>query len=445
MKRRLVLILILLNTVFKISAQSAPWTLRLSSNVELRTLKLTSKADREENGLGGANIALYQGDKLIKTIRSSGSGDFTIDVPANGEYMLIVSYGDCNAKKFSVNTMGVPADIGTNNFKPSFGIGGFLMAKPLPGINYGILAQPLVKVKWIGDRKKFDHDEGYTDKILDGLGKVAEQENDLIEKFIDAAKAGDDALKKNNCPLAKTNYEKALSLIPGEQYPKDQLVKVGLCLKEKDDEAKKVAEEVAAKAAAEKAAADKIAADKVAKEKAEADKVAKEKAEKEKAAADKVAADKLAKEKAETDKLAKEKAEKEKTEADRLAKEKAIADKAQADKLAAENAEKEKVEAERLAKEKAAADKVAADKLAKEKAETDKLAKEKAEKEKTEADRIAKEKTLTDKAAADKAASEKGAADKLAAEKAQKDKVAADKAAADKAAADRVAKEKAAV
>ena len=202
MKRYLFLVAGLVCSVSLGLAQG--WFLQLSSNVELRTMKLSNKVERDEKGLGGANIALFQGDKLVKTVKSSGSGDFTIDVPANGDFVLVVSYGDCNAKKFSVNTIGVPPDIGTDNFRPTFGIGGFLMAKPIHSINYGILAQPLVKVKWIADRKKFDHDEGYTDQILDGLGKLAETENVVIEKFVESNKAGDDALKKNDCPDRKS-------------------------------------------------------------------------------------------------------------------------------------------------------------------------------------------------------------------------------------------------
>ena len=136
MKKYLYLIIITVGFVYNAFGQTVAWSLKLSSNVELRTLKLSNKVERNENGLGGANISLYQGEKLVKTIRSSGSGDFTIDVPGNGDFMLVVSFGDCNAKKFSVNTMGVPPDIGTENFKPSFGIGGFLMSRPLPGMEF---------------------------------------------------------------------------------------------------------------------------------------------------------------------------------------------------------------------------------------------------------------------------------------------------------------------
>src|SRR5574343_176828 len=80
------------------------WSVKISSNVELRTWKLTTKADKEEKSLLCASITLYQG---------------------------------CNAKKFSIVTTGVPQELQNDpSWKPSFSIGGFVMAKPFPGIDY---------------------------------------------------------------------------------------------------------------------------------------------------------------------------------------------------------------------------------------------------------------------------------------------------------------------
>lgn len=394
------------------------WSLQLSSTVDLRSWKLTSKSDKNEKGLGGATIELYQGSTVVKQVRTDPEGDFVIDVPANGEYMLVVSYLTCNPKRFYISTKGVPADIANDNFKPTFGIGGFVMAEAFPGIDYSLLNQPLVRITWVADRKKFDHDAMYTDQMLKGLMAIAKAENDLVEKFTSANKAGDDALRKNDCPLAKTSYEKALGLIPKEIYPRDQLVKVGECLKAKDEAAKKAQEEAEAKAKAEAEAKAKAEADKLAKQKAEAE----------------------AKTKAEEERLAKEKAEKEKAEAEKLAKEKAAADKAKAEAEAKAKAEEEKAakakseagkkEADKLGKEKEAAEKAEAEakakteakakadneKLAKQKAESE--AKAKAEAEKKETEKLAKEKDAADKAKADAEAKAKAEEEKLAKQKA---------------------------
>src|SRR5438445_321257 len=104
------------------------------------------------------------------------------------------------------------------------------------------------------------------------VSRIYAAEDALFQNFCSTNKAGDVALAKPDCPLAKTLYEKALTIIPGEPYPAEQLIKVGLCLKEKEEAAKKAAEASAAKAEAEKLAAEKAAADKLAKEKEAADK-----------------------------------------------------------------------------------------------------------------------------------------------------------------------------
>ncbi|MBI2721028.1 MAG: hypothetical protein HYX39_02520 [Bacteroidetes bacterium] len=385
------------------SLTQAQWFLRLSSNVELRTWKLTSKTEKEQKGVSGATISLYKSGSMVSQLTSEANGNFSIDVPADGDFMLVVSYPGCNTKKFSISTVGVPDEVGKDKFKPGFAIGGIIMAKAFPGVDYSALQQPLVKILYFPGGKKFDDDDNHTNQVLGQMVKISESENALISRFTSTNKIGDMALEKGDCPTAKINYEKAKAMIPNEPYPIEQLAKVALCLKEKEELAKKAAEEAAGKDAAAKAAAEKALAEKAAADKALADKAQADKAEAEKTLAEKAAKEKELAAKAEAEKLAKEKAAAEKESADKLAKEKEAAAKAEAEKSAAE-----KATAEKIAKEKAAAEKV----------EADKLAKEKSAAEKAEADKLAKEKAIADKADADKLKAEKAAADKMAKEKA---------------------------
>ena len=238
------------------AAVAQNWKLKLSSNVELRTWKLTSKAEKEEKALGGASIKLLTGSNVVSEVSSKPNGDFSIEVPANGDYMLEVSYAGCNTKRFAISTRDVPEKVANDNFNPSYSIGGFIMAKPLPGIDYSPLKNPLLKVAYQDRSQKFDSDDGVTERGLKTVSKIADMENDLVSKFCDLNKAGDAALSKNDCPLAKSNYEKAIALIPGEQYPAGQLIKVGDCLKQKDtpkDADKKAIDDAVAKAKADKA------------------------------------------------------------------------------------------------------------------------------------------------------------------------------------------------
>lgn len=375
-----------------LSAQE--WSLKLRSSVELRTFKLTNKVDVSEEKLAGATITLSKGATTISQMQSDGSGDFVIDVPANGDYVLTVSYSGCNPKKFAISTMGVPEELAKDNYKPTFGIEGVIMAKAFPSINYSVLQQPLARIIYTRNGKKFDDDDVYTNQMLTELTRIRESENVLMNNFTSTNNTGDVALNKGDCPLAKISYEKALTIIPGERYPSDQLLKVGDCLKQKELADKKAADE--AKLAAEKLEAERLAKEKAAQEKLERDKLAKE------------ASDKAAIEAAE--KVAQEAANKAaQAEAEKTQKAKLAAEKAETERLAKEKAAQEKLERDKLAKE--ASDKAAI--VAAEKAAQEVAAKAtKAESEKAQKDKLAKEKLEADKIA--KAAAEKAAQDKVA-------------------------------
>ena len=482
---------------------SQSWYLELSSRVELRTWKLTTKAEKNEDGIGGAMVTLTQNDKVIKKINTDPNGDFIIQIPPNGEFILTISYKDCVPKKVIVSTKGVPPDVGEDNFRPSYPMYGVIMAKPFPGIDYSGINQPIVKVQYFSNGRVFDKDESYTDHMFSILKKISDAENALIDKFCSTNRDGDKALAKPDCPKAKELYNQAIATIPGENYPVEQLKKVGDCLNAKEAEAKAKAEQEAkakaeaeAKAKAEQEALAKKEAEAKAKAEAEAkakaeasakaESDAKAKAEQEalakKEAEAKAKAENEAKAKAEAEAKAKAEASaKAESDAKAKAEQEALAKKEAEAKAKAENEAKAKGEAEAKAKAEASAKaeqealakkeadaKVKAESEAKAKAESDSkakadaeaLAKKPAEEVKTkseadlkaEADAKAKAeadaKALADKAAADKAAAEKALADKAAADKSAKEKALADKAAADKAAkekalADKLAKEKA--
>src|ERR1700741_642891 len=212
--------------------QNNQWTLTIKSKVELRTFKLTNKADISEVGLSGGTIALYKGSSVVTQVQSDGSGNFELEVPPNGDFILAVSYSGCNTKRFSINTTGVPDNIVRDKYHPGFAIEGVIMAKAFPTINYSLLQQPLVKIAFTSKGNKFDDDEFYTNQMLAQIGQIRGAENALIERFVTTNAQGDEALKKPDCPLAKSLYEKAMTILPGEQYPVGQLALVGKCLKD---------------------------------------------------------------------------------------------------------------------------------------------------------------------------------------------------------------------
>lgn len=303
---------------------SQNWSLELKSYVEFRTWSLTTKAVSKETQLQGATIKLFQNGTLVSQVTSDADGEFTLMVPPNGEYTGEVSYPGCNTKRFSVSTTGVPPNVGTDDYKATHTVkGGFVMVKPYPSIDYTNLNQSLIKIAYLPSLKNFDDVPEATDQGLKLVGEVYNQENILFEKFCAKNREGDAALKIPDCPLARKLYNEAIAIIPNEEYPVEQLKKVGACLEEMEvkakakEKAKLEQEEKDKQKAAEK---EKAAADKLAKEEAEKEKVKqKEIADKEKAKAKQNETPPPVKKKPEEDEEAKKK---KKAEDDELARKK---------------------------------------------------------------------------------------------------------------------------
>ena len=253
-------------------------------------------------------------------------------------------------------------------------------------------------------------------KALADIAKKEKEYTDLLSK-------ANNELGTNKFDEAIASFEKASSVKPAEQAPKDGIEKA-----KKGIELAKQASEEAERLEKEKAEAEAAEAER--KRVAEAEKLAKEKEEKEKEAArllvEKEQAEKDAAEKA---RLAKEEQDKkDAAEKERLAKEAAA--NAEAQRL---KAEQDKEDAKRKADELAQLNK---DKAAKEAADKLKREKDEAARKAADADRLAKENAEKERKAKEAAANElakQEAAKKAADAQALLDKERAAKEAADKA------------
>ena len=252
----------LLTLVCTLLSNAQEWSLKLSSNVELRTWRLSTKPEKDEKSVQGALIVLYKGENRISETTSDLNGDFVINIPATGEFILKISYGSCNIKKFYVSTNGIPEKVGKDNYKPTVTIGGFIMSEPIPGVDYIGLSEPLVKVEYKSGGQNFDKDDAVTNKGINIISNINNAENIIIDKFCNNNKLGDEAMKKKRCPQAKEYYLKAMSLLPKESYPIEQLKKAENCIEDK-----KADDEMAAALTAKKAETAKLALDKTIKEK----------------------------------------------------------------------------------------------------------------------------------------------------------------------------------
>ena len=192
-------------------------SLKLKSKVELRSWQLTSQAIKKESFLSGASVKLLKENTIISETTSDAEGNFELNIPLTGEFILLIEYPGHNPKKFAVNSKTIAHDRNDANFKPSVDIVGFIMSKPKKDMQYIGLNQPSVTLA---------HKSGQETKHVPHLRtNIYDGEYKLIQKFCIANKLGDIALEKKNYSLAKIFYHMAMDMIDSEEYPKIQLKK----------------------------------------------------------------------------------------------------------------------------------------------------------------------------------------------------------------------------
>lgn len=89
MKTRINYIIVL--SVFILNVHAQDWKLKIHSQVELRTWKLTTKADKEEKRLPGASILLTKmnGGAIVSQLTTDDKGGFIVDMAPNEDYIII--------------------------------------------------------------------------------------------------------------------------------------------------------------------------------------------------------------------------------------------------------------------------------------------------------------------------------------------------------------------
>ena len=144
-------------------------------------LPFTSHVEKDGKPCQGATITLLQGGKQIATQITGFDGAFKLEIPPNGDFMLVVTkQGHCT-KKFTISTRGVPADKTKGAFK-GFDIESISLFEPLPGIDYSVLNQPLVNVTYSAKKDNFDYDETYSSQMLGALERLRQLEAAAIAK-----------------------------------------------------------------------------------------------------------------------------------------------------------------------------------------------------------------------------------------------------------------------
>jgi hypothetical protein len=382
---------------------------------EAWTLPFSSRIEKNGKKLQGATISLMQGGKTVVQTMTGDDGGFKIQIPANGDFVVVVTkQGHCT-KKFTVSTRGVPNDKKQGDFK-GFNVESISLFEPLPGIDYSVLNQPLVKVAYDASKDNFDYDEAYSNQMLSALERLRQLEQDALLKakeleanYTNSIKAGDNAFKKKDWAMARAGYNQALTYKPNEQYPKDQLAQIEVIIKDQEALNKKIADEKAAADALKKKQEEEAAAKKAAEEAAALKKKQEEEAAAKKAAEEAAALKKKQEEEAAAKKAAEEAAALKKKQEEEAAAKKSADEAAALKKKQEEEAAAKKAADEAAALKKKQEEEAAAKKAADEAAALKKKQEEEAAAKKAADEAAALKKKQEEEAAAKKAADEAAA------------------------------------
>ena len=178
--------------------------------------------------LEGAICTLLKGSTQVQSQTTSNGGKFKFVLDPNNEYTVTITKPGYITKKFSISTYNVPVERGEFPFAEfDIEVGLF---KLFPGLDYSCLDKPVAKVSFnpAKDVDDFDYDKVYTASIQACIDKLRQLEAEARakQKLYDAAiEAADKLFGQSNWQGAKDKYNEALTYLPNEQYPKDQIVK----------------------------------------------------------------------------------------------------------------------------------------------------------------------------------------------------------------------------
>jgi hypothetical protein len=132
-----------------------------------------------ENGvaLKEVNIKIYKSKggvfRRTKT-DTSGNYHFDLSLGTSEEYLIVVSKRGFVSKRYLVSTENIPAAIRNTSFPP---IGAYVtLFKPIRGIDYSLLLQPLIKYYYDAEKDRYAYDKVLLEEKLKELEKIKEQE-----------------------------------------------------------------------------------------------------------------------------------------------------------------------------------------------------------------------------------------------------------------------------
>ncbi|NBQ47907.1 MAG: hypothetical protein EBU33_05560, partial [Sphingobacteriia bacterium] len=214
------------------------------TNAQVSGVEIYGNIGDENTDLEGVQVKVSQAGRTLSSVNTDMNGDYAVKLPFGGEFLLEVSREGYVAKRFTVSTVGIPAEKQTDKFQP---IGASInLLRRIEGVDYSILNQPMMKFRYNMVEETMEFDKTHQAMMSAEIKKIEEAQKELrrLEKekearFASLMKDGEKLLNKKDYPNAINAYQEALKIKPKEVYPQAQIENIRRLVSESEALAKR--------------------------------------------------------------------------------------------------------------------------------------------------------------------------------------------------------------
>ena len=181
--------------------------------------------------LEGVNIVVLQGTKKIYDVNTAADGKFDFKFDFDKKYRIEVSKADHVTKRFEFDTYLPESEPRDFEYVFKFTIDLFPF---LEGVDFSVLDKPLAIIKFDNLEGGYSYDYGYAKALNEQVVKLKEEVEAILKernlkynKFITEA---DRLLKAKSYEGSRANYVDASKVRPDVQYPKDKIAEIDVLM-----------------------------------------------------------------------------------------------------------------------------------------------------------------------------------------------------------------------
>ena len=194
-----------------------------------KTIRLEGDIQDENGPLGSVSVLIYSESRLLRTIGTDAEGHYTTDLDFNKNYLISFGKAGYISKHIQVNTTGVSRP---NDYTPLKAR--MVLFKPVEGVDYSILSQPILKYAYNAPLDIFEYDKQHYELMQEQLNQLYETEQKIRESEIyydKAIKNGDRSFLKKDWQNALGFYKEAANYKANQPYPEQRIYEITLLLK----------------------------------------------------------------------------------------------------------------------------------------------------------------------------------------------------------------------